>query len=336
MIRQAHRPPRLVASTVLACVLSTAAVAGAQPLPPAECVRALAGDVDPAQVREALSRNLKAPALDRPAARPVRQATITALDALAGAAGLERLCAALVMERAADAALLTGYYRPVVPARPSRDGEFRHPLYALPDSSLRGLSRARIDGGALDGRVPVVAWLADPIESFFIHVQGSALLAMPDGQIAVGYAGSNDRPYTSIGALLVRDGKMRLEDVTMASLKAYLRDHPSERDAILHANERFIYFRRLDSPPVGSLGVELTAVRSVAADPGVYPPGTLLFLRPVDAAGPVDARLVVVQDQGSAIVGPRRLDLFTGSGEEAGAVAGALRQTVEIFVLRPK
>jgi membrane-bound lytic murein transglycosylase A len=259
-----------------------------------------------------------------------------ALDALSRPDGLRRLCDALTLERTAASALLTGYYRPVVPARRARDGKFRHPLYGLPEPALRGFSRAQIDRGALDGKVPVLAWLSDPVETFFIHVQGSALLAMPDAQVAIGYAGSNDKSYTSIGALLAKDGRMRLEDVTMASLKAYLRDHPDEREGILHANERYIYFRFVDTPPVGSMGVSLTDARSVAADPAVYPPGTLLFLRAVDGGGPVSARIVVVQDRGTAIVGPGRLDLFVGSGEDAGKVAGALRQRVEIFTMRAR
>jgi membrane-bound lytic murein transglycosylase A len=240
------------------------------------------------------------------------------------------------LERARTDVLLTGYYRPIVPARRSRDSEFRVPLYGLPDPSLRTRTRAEIDRGALEAKAPVVAWLADPIEAFFIHVQGSAVLELPDGRMTIGYAGSNGRPYTSIGAQLVRDGRMRREEVTMASLKAYLRDHPSDRDAILHTNERYIYFREVEDEAIGSLGVPLTDGRSVAADPGVYPPGTLLLIDSSDAAAGLSPRLAFVQDQGSAITGPARLDLYVGTGDEAGRIAGPLQQRVSVYVVRAK
>jgi membrane-bound lytic murein transglycosylase A len=134
---------------------------------------------------------------------------------------------------------------------------------------------------------------------------------------------------------MVQQGRMRQEEVSMASLKGYLRDHPSERDVVLQANERYIYFQRLDNPPVGSLGVPLTDGRSVAADPAHYPPGTLLFINPIGADASA-GRLVFVQDRGSAITGKERLDLFVGTGDDAGRIAGAMRQQVEIYVLRAR
>ncbi len=319
----------------LLLLLAIGTPASAQPLADEECVRLLGGDEERTPVRDAAVRNLAAAAVR--ATAEARRTTEAVLDAgLATAENATRVCAAFSMERARNDALLTGYYRPLVPARRSREGEYRHPLFALPDQTFRNHSRAEIDQGALDGKVPVVAWLADPVEVFFVQIQGSALLTLPDGPMAVGYAGSNERPYSSIGALLVREGVLRREDVSMSALKAYLRAHPSERDRVLRANERYIYFKRLDDEAIGSLGVGLTAGRSVAADPKVYAPGSLLFLHPTAGSSGVSARLVFVQDQGSAITGSRRLDLFLGTGDEAGRIAGALQQEVEVFVLRAR
>jgi membrane-bound lytic murein transglycosylase len=332
---------RSVSSLALLCWLGLATPAAAQRLSDDDCMRLLATDGEPAALRGAAMKNLDAAALQSAAASAARRASEAVVAALpdatveAGAVRFEPLCGSLAVERVPDPVLLTGYYRPLVPARRVREEAFSHPLYALPSPELRSFSRAEIDHGALDGRVPAVAWLADPIEAFFIHVQGSALLELPEGPMSVGYAGSNGRPYTSIGALLVRRGAMRQEDVSMESLKAYLREHPDQRDAILHANERYIYFAQADSRPIGSLGVALTDGRSVAADPDVYPPGTLLFIRP-DAASGVGPRLAFVQDRGAAIAGAGRLDLFLGTGAEAGRLAGPLRQIVDVFVLRPK
>jgi membrane-bound lytic murein transglycosylase A len=308
----------------------------AQPTSRAECVQLLTSD-DGGALDQAAAHTLMAVDLRASAARDRRTAAEVVRETSrdSAAARAERVCGAIAMERVQTSALLTGYYRPVVPARRSKDEGFRYPLYRLPEPALRGRSRAEIDRGALDGRVSALAWLADPIEAFFIHVQGSAVLDLPDGRMAVGYAGSNGRPYTSIGALLVGDGRMRREDVTMESLKTYLRERPSERDAILRANERYVYFQQVPDAAVGSLGVPLTDGRSVAADPAVYPPGTLLFLdAPAGAA--VSSRLVFVQDRGTAIVGPGRLDLYVGTGESAAKVAGPLKQNVDVYVVRAR
>lgn len=314
---------------------ASAAPAHAEPLTRDECRVLLRLDTAREPIAEAAAHNLAAAALNTAGAGGLRRTAeaLLAPPSSGGSLDADRLCRSLVVEPVTTA-LLTGYYVPVVPARRTRDPEFRYPLYALPDAAQRDLSRAEIDRGALADRVPAIAWLSDPVEVFFIHIQGSALLELPEGRMSVGYAGSNGRPYTSIGALLVSDGRMRREDVSMETLKEYLRSHHEERDAILHANERYIYFRELDGDPVGSLGVPLTAHRSVAADPAVYPPGSLLFLRPVDGSTGIGARLVFVQDRGSAITGPDRLDLFVGTGEEAGRIAGPLQQRVEVFALR--
>jgi len=309
----------------------------AQPLDAAACVAILGPDTGASTVLDAARHNLTAGRLRGPTSNDQRQAAEALLSATRADGTLDagRLCATLEVTLVRRDALLTGYYRPLVPARRVRDDRFRYPLYALPAPEWRRFSREQIDGGALDGRGPVVAWLADPIEVFFIHVQGSAVLQLPDGRMAVGFAGSNDLPYTGIGALLVSAGKMAREDVTMESLKAYLRSHPGERDAILHANDRYIFFEERPDVPLGSLGVPLTDGRSVAADPAAYAPGSLLFIRPL-AGSVITPRLVFVQDSGSAIVGTGRLDLYVGTGDDAAAIAGPLQDTVDVFVVGPR
>jgi membrane-bound lytic murein transglycosylase len=319
---------------VLCAIVSPQPQVEAQTLSDAECARLLSRDSERSPASVAATRNLTASELRAPGASDRRRVSELVRDA--GSSPPEQLCRSLALERVRNDVLLTGYYRPIVPARRSRDDEFRVPLHGLPEPSLRTRTRAEIDRGALEAKAPVVAWLADPIEAFFIHVQGSAVLELPDGRMTIGYAGSNGRPYTSIGAQLVRDGRMRREEVTMATLKAYLRDHPSDRDAILHTNERYIYFRQVGDEAIGSLGVPLTDGRSVAADPGVYPPGALVLIDSSDAAEGIPPRLAFVQDQGSAITGPARLDLYVGTGDEAGRIAGPLQQRVSVYVVRAK
>ncbi len=262
--------------------------------------------------------------------------------------------------------LVTGYYQPELDARRRRSERFRYPLYALPDNRVEVdltpfcpacagrravgrvvqgelvpyYTRAEIDAGALEGHARVIAWLADPVDAFFAQVQGSALLRFEDGvHMQIGFNGSNGRPYTSIGRVLVDAGKMSVAGVSLASLKAYLRAHPDERDAILARNERYVFFRVVAAGPVGSLGVPLTAGRSLAADPRVYPPGALVLLQiEAGTAGRprTISRLALLQDAGAAIEGPERLDVFWGSGETAEAIAGGMRAPGEIYFLLPR
>ena len=329
---------QVIVTRTLLIIVACATPAHAQVSSGHACVDLLRMDRGPIGLGDAAQQTLAAAAARMPTAAEVRQTAAQVLRATenSGRETAAALCDTLSVEAGPEPALLTGYYRPVVPARRERDAEFRYPLYGLPPPDVRGLSRAAIEAGALDGKAPVVAWLEDPVEAFFIHIQGSAVLAMPDGETAVGFAGSNDRPYTSIGSVLVASGRMRREDVSMDALKEYLRDHPAERDALLQRNERYIYFQTISRDAIGSLGVPLTDGRSVAADPAVYPPGTLLFIRPRDTHPDVTPRLVFVQDRGSAIVGAARLDLYVGTGDEAARIAGPLQLPVDVFVIRPR
>lgn len=261
--------------------------------------------------------------------------------------------------------LVTGYYEPEVAASRSRTERFKYPLYRVPydliEVDLAALckdcpprkiygrvrehdfvpyySRAQIDAGSLAGKDNELAWLDDPIEVFFLHIQGSATLRLDDGtEMQVSYAGSNDRPYTSIGRKLVDEGKMDRAAASLQGLKAYLRGHPEEQAAIMAANERYIFFRTVAAGPIGSLGVPLTPGRSVAADRDVYAPGALVFMRIYDGGGAnVEySRFALIQDAGIAIQGPRRLDAFWGTGAEGERIAGPMRNRGELFFLLPR
>lgn len=264
--------------------------------------------------------------------------------------------------------LITGYYQPELPASRERTGRFRYPLYRTPSDlvdvdlgqfcpgcagrTAHGrvhdgklvpyYSRAEIDAGALAGRDDELAWLDDPVEAFFLHVQGSALLRFDDGvHMEISYSSSNGRPYTSIGRLLIEQGKMARDTVSLMALKDYLRTQPDEQAALMAANQRYIFFRTVVVGPIGSLGVPLTGGRSIAADASVYPPGALAFLRiqprQPQAAGDAHsyARFTVIQDAGTAITGPSRIDVFWGTGTTAESMAGDMRNPGELYLVLP-
>ena len=266
--------------------------------------------------------------------------------------------------------LVTGYYQPELPARRTRNERFRYPLYRIPNDLVEAdltpfcpacsarmiqgrvkngqlvpyYSRAEIDAGAIAERGYEIAWLDDPVEAYFLHVQGSALLRFDDGvQMEISYAGANGRPYTSLGRVLIEQGKMEREAVSLQSLKDYLRAHPSEQTQLMEANERYIFFRPVISGPIGSIGVPLAAGRSIAADASVYPRAAAAFLRvrrrgvpDATATEPVLSRFVFIQDAGTAITGPGRLDVFFGTGATAEGIAGDMRNPGELYFLLPR
>ncbi len=243
--------------------------------------------------------------------------------------------------------LVTGYYLPLVDARLSEGGAYRYPLYRKPDGAAASLSRRDIDlSGRLKGKGYEIAWLKDPIDAFFIHVQGSGLLRLEDGRVVqLNYAANNGRPYTSIGKILIDEKKIPPEEMSAARLRRYLAEHPAERAALLARNERYVFFRFIEGGPLGSLEVPLTPGRSVAADPDFFPRGAPLFLESrlpvVDSKGELAgwrpfSRFVVAQDTGAAIRGPGRLDLYFGAGEEAGNPAGFMKSGGRVFLLIEK
>jgi membrane-bound lytic murein transglycosylase A len=306
-----------------------------------------------------------------------------ALRALAGvlaeAPGPERLAAYVrgafeVLESvgATDGRMLvTGYYEPVIEASERPSPEYPVPVLGLPDDLVevrletfdprfRGerlfgrvegrrlvpyWRRAEIDAGRLAGRGLELAWARDPVDVFFMEIQGSGTLRFPDGrEQRVGYAGANGRAYRAIGRLLIDEGRVPREAMSMQAIRAWLAANPGERQRVLQHNESFIFFRPLSGPPEGSLGRPLTPGRSIATDSRLFPPGALAFLdteRPERIAdGAVRwtplARFVLNQDTGGAIRGAGRVDFFWGRGEEAAFAAGLMRQPGRLHFLVPR
>ncbi len=236
------------------------------------------------------------------------------------------------------AAFFTGYYQPEIPARRQPEGIWHTPVHGYPGATQA--SRTEIQQGALAGRAPVLAYV-DPIEHFFLQVQGSGLLVFPDGRRQwVGFAGHNNQPYRSIGQLLVQEGVFTPETVSMPAIKAYLRQHPQEVPRVLAHNPRYVFFAPQDQAPGGALGQPLTAGRSLAMDQHLIPQGGLAFVRttyPVTAQSwrPL-TRFMLVQDTGGGIQGHGRGDIFWGQGAMAELRAGLMKQPGQLWLLVAK
>lgn len=270
--------------------------------------------------------------------------------------------------------LLTGYYEPILQGRLQRNAEYRYPLYSVPPDlltidlasfnselyahkTLRGrlvgkrvvpyFTRAEIDGESrLQELGCEMVWLRDELDSFFLQIQGSGMIQLPDGKfVRVGYAASNGRPYRSIGKYLLNKGVMNREEISLQSIRAYLKAHPDVVDEVLWHNESYVFFRWVEDGPLGSLNVPLTGGRSIATDPEFFPRGGIAFLKSekphLDGQGEVTNweplhRWVLIQDTGGAIKGSKRADLFCGSGDEAEQIAGRLKHPGTIYLLLKK
>nr|WP_317892095.1 murein transglycosylase A [uncultured Sphingomonas sp.] len=258
-------------------------------------------------------------------------------------------------------AFATGYFEPEIAGSRRRERGYDVPVYAKPSDlvevdlglfsdaykgkRIRGrvegssfvpyYDRTQIEKGALEGRGLEIGWAADPIEFFFLQVQGSGRLRLPDGSVMrIGYAGQNGRDYTGIGKLMKDRGLLGPGQSSMQGIVAWLRAHPAEGRAIMRENKSFVFFRELTGAgPLGALGVPVTGQASVAADPKFVPLGAPVFLSMdrTDATG-----LWVAQDTGGAIKGANRFDTFWGAGDEARAIAGGMSARGTAFVLLPR
>jgi membrane-bound lytic murein transglycosylase A len=249
------------------------------------------------------------------------------------------------------AVLLTGYHEPVVEVADRPSALYSVPVLGLPAdvpgsvSNPRSLTRAEIEAGGLGAAARPLAWARDPIDVFFMEVEGSGTLRFADGrELRVGPAATNGRPYRSIGRLLIDEGRMTEETVSMHAIRTWLMENPSERARVLRHNQSVVFFRRLEGPPLGSLGVPLTPARSIATDARLFPPGGLAFVRterphrlPDGRVGwsPV-SRFVLNQDTGGVIRGPGRVDVFWGRGDDAELAASEMKQLGELYFLVPK
>lgn len=265
--------------------------------------------------------------------------------------------------------LITGYYEPLLEGSLTRKDPFIHPLYAAPDSLLtyRDPATGKKTTGRKDtagGKVPFwtraeieegnllagneLVYLKDPVDSFILHVQGSGKVRLRDGSLqAIQFAATNGRKYKSIGKLLVDESKMSREEATMPTIRRYLQQNPDEQKRILHHNPRFVFFQwnKTKESPTGSIGLPLTAGRSIAVDPATLPTGVMAYLisqKPVlDKKGQLlrwetMQRFVLPQDTGAAIKGAGRADLFWGNGHYAETAAGNMKEQGQLYFLVKK
>jgi membrane-bound lytic murein transglycosylase A len=253
-----------------------------------------------------------------------------------------------------DEGLLTGYYLPRVKGSREHQPGYDVPLYRRPpdlviadDGRLGRLdgggqfrpyyTRAEIDAGALSGKGLELVWLASPIDAFFVSVQGSAEVSLTDGShMRLGVAANNGQPYTAIGRTLVARGALKSNEVSMQSIVAWMQAHPSQAQALMQSNPRYIFFQEVSGEgPVGAEGVVLTAGRSLAIDPNYLPYGAPVFLDSYDAKGTPWRRLMLAQDTGAAIKGPLRADVYWGDGEVAEQSAGTMKSPGRFYLLLP-
>ncbi|MCF6233785.1 MAG: murein transglycosylase A [Rhodobacteraceae bacterium] len=239
-------------------------------------------------------------------------------------------------------AMFTGYFEPELDGARSPGGPYRYPVYKMPPEARGGqwLSRGDIlNSGVMQGRGLEIAWVDDSVELFFLQIQGSGRIRMPDGgTVRVGYGGANGHDYRSIGTELVRRGIYNAHQVSAQVIKNWVRRNPSAgRELLLH-NPSYVFFRELrnlagDLGPLGAMNRSITALRSVAVDPKYTPLGAPVWVEK-DGKGKM-RRLMIAQDTGSAIKGAQRADIFFGTGDGAGKAAGQLRDPGRMVVLMP-
>jgi len=276
---------------------------------------------------------------------------------------------------AQDEVLFTGYYEPLLRGSRARKPEYAYPVYPRPEDLLtvdlgtfsekfkgekiagRLAGRALVpyyerreieEDGVLYGKLQPIAWVDDPIDLFFMQIQGSGKIALDDGTtINAHYDGGNGRPYRSIGQLLIDEGKVSREEMSMQRIRAYLRENPLEIQRVLNHNPSYIFFKIGPGGALGALNVRLTPGRSLALDRKIFPPAALTFIetkKPLsEASGKIQSwvdfrRFMLNQDTGGAIVGPGRADIFWGEGPYAELAAGHLKHPGKLYflVLKPE
>jgi len=253
-------------------------------------------------------------------------------------------------------AFATGYFEPEIAGSRVRMPGFDVPVYRVPPDLVQGTfadgktgrgrydetgafvlyhDRAAIDAGALAGKGLEIAWAADPIEMFFLQIQGSGRLRQPDGSVMrIGYAGQNGREYVAIGRVMKERGLLGPGQTSMQGIVGWLRANPEAGRAIMAENKSYVFFQELTGPgPLGSIGVPVTGRSSIAVDPKFVPYGApvLLSLDKPEASG-----LWVAHDTGGAIRGANRFDTFWGAGEQAKLIAGGMQARGDALILLPK
>lgn len=237
----------------------------------------------------------------------------------------------------------TGYFEPELDGSPVKTSRFRYPIYRMPDEARAvrpWLTRREIlSGDVMPGRGLEICWVDDPVELFFLQVQGSGRIRFPDGRvIRVGYGGANGHPYSSIGQELVRRGVYQPHQVSAQVLKNWVKRNPTAGRDLLFHNDSYVFFREVneipaEKGPIGAMNRSITTMRSVAVDPAFTPLGAPVWIEK-QGQEQLD-RLMIAQDTGSAIKGAQRADIFFGTGDAAGKAAGRIRDGGRMFVLMP-
>ncbi|MFZ9341758.1 MAG: murein transglycosylase A [Candidatus Methylopumilus sp.] len=266
-----------------------------------------------------------------------------------------------------DTGMITGYYQPILKGSKVKTAQYKVPLYTTPkdlitvdlsevypelkSKRLRGklagnklvpyLSRAEIDGQGSPLAGNEIVWVEDPVEAFFLEIQGSGIIHFDNGDIMqIGYADQNGYPFKAIGSTLIQKKEITMAEASMEGIKNWARKNINKLREFLNINASYVFFRKLpdDLPgPIGALGVSIEAERSVAIDPKFIPLGAPIFLSTTqpNTTDPLE-RLMVAQDTGGAIRGGVRADFYWGSGYEAGRKAGSMKQQGKIWTLLPK
>jgi membrane-bound lytic murein transglycosylase A len=274
------------------------------------------------------------------------------------------------VEKKGQSGLLTGYYEPVLQGSRTREGPYQTPIYKRPpdlvnvvDDTRRGalkpgalthvrktatgtepyFTRAQIEAGALAGRNLELLYFADPVDVFFMHIQGSGRIKLTNGTtVRVHYDGKNGHPYSSIGRYLTEKSLFAADRMSMSALAAWLRADPERGKLVMWQNTSYVFFREIKDEtgaPLGAMRVPLTPLRSLAIDTAYHALGTPIYLsvptmKHVPNATPFN-RLMVGQDVGSAIRGPERGDIYFGSGDAAGKLASTTKHPGKFYVLLP-
>ena len=279
-----------------------------------------------------------------------------------------RFDATPILDESNPKGLVTGYFEPLISASLARESTDQVPVLGRPADlltidladlvpQLKGLRlRGRLDGqrvvpypsrdtfDSAGAATPILAWADDPVDLFFVEIQGSGRIRLRDGALLrIGYADQNGHPYRAIGRTLIERGEMKAEEVTAPAIKRWLKSNPTQAASVMNTNPSQVFFRELPAPPKpdlgppGSLGVALTPLRSIAVDRGEIPLGSLVWLETTD---PLDGtpirRLMIAQDTGGAIRGRQRADIFWGFGERAEKAAGSMKAPGRFWLLTPK
>ncbi len=239
--------------------------------------------------------------------------------------------------------LFTGYFEPELNGSRTRTDTYRYPVYRMPPEARAGgpwLTRQELlTSDVMQGRGLEIAWVDDPVELFFLQIQGSGRIRLPDGTaLRVGYGGANGHPYRSVGVEMARRGLLTAHQVSASMIRAWVRKNPEVGAELLMHNPSYVFFREVsrvadEHGPLGAMNRSITAQRSIAVDPAFVPLGAPVWVEKDGRS--IMRRLMIAQDTGSAIKGAQRADIFFGTGDAAGQAAGRLKDPGRMVVLLP-